>query len=281
MHPGGLQMNGKGRMSMNRIEEIRRRHRERKAFGTASKHLREKKMGDFSSPYSTYDERDSEIHGLHPLFRPRQFIVKCILAGALIFSVHMIHESSSQKIAPIKSAVTTALTSEFNFAAVSNWYETTFGKPVAFLPSLDDKKSDQSSNVEQAGGTKQETKKKNQNNFAVPVSGEVTRHFTDESKGVTVQTSRHTSVEAVKDGLVVFIGKKKNIGETVIIQHKDGAESWYGRLTGVNVKVYDFVKKGQKVATVSANKNQKHGSFYFALQQNEKFIDPIQVISFD
>ncbi|WKB36838.1 hypothetical protein QS257_08120 [Terrilactibacillus sp. S3-3] len=58
-------MNGKGRMSMNRIEEIRRRHRERKAFGTASKHLREKKMGDFSSPYSTYDERDSEIHGLH------------------------------------------------------------------------------------------------------------------------------------------------------------------------------------------------------------------------
>lgn len=276
--------NGKGGMGMNRIEEIKKRHHERKTFGAAYKQLSEKKTRDFSSPYSpysSYDEQDSAFHSPHPLFRTRIFIVKCILAGALIFSAHYIHESSNPKLAPIKSAMTTALTSDFNFAAVSSWYETTFGKPVAFLPDLDDQKNKKSSKVEQAGGTKQEAGKKKQSNFAVPVSGEVTRHFTDESKGVTVQTSRHTSVEAVKDGLVVFIGKKKNIGETVIIQHKDGAESWYGKLAGVNVKVYDFVKKGEKIATVSADKNQKHGSFYFALKQNEKFIDPIQVISFD
>lgn len=36
-----------------------------------------------------------------------------------------------------------------------------------------------------------------------------------------------------------------------------------------------------KIGTVSNDTNDKNGKFYFAIKKNEKFIDPIQVISFD
>ncbi|MEH7279219.1 M23 family peptidase, partial [Bacillus toyonensis] len=47
------------------------------------------------------------------------------------------------------------------------------------------------------------------------------------------------------------------------------------------VKLYDYVSKKQKIGTVSNYANNKNGKFYFAIKKNEKFVDPIQVISFD
>lgn len=49
----------------------------------------------------------------------------------------------------------------------------------------------------------------------------------------------------------------------------------------MSVKLYDYVSKKQKIGTVNNDANNKNGKFYSAIKKDEKFIDPIQVISFD
>lgn len=100
-------------------------------------------------------------------------------------------------------------------------------------------------------------------------------------QGVFVQTATNATVESVNEGIVVFAGKKEELGNTVQIQHADGTESWYANLNDMSVKLYDYVSKKQKIGIVSNDENNKNGKFYFAIKKNEKFIDPIQVISFD
>lgn len=66
-------------------------------------------------------------------------------------------------------------------------------------------------------------------------------------QGVFVQTATNATVESVNEGLVVFAGKKEELGNTVQIQHADGTESWYANLNDMSVKLYDYVSKKQKL----------------------------------
>ncbi|MDR4410289.1 M23 family metallopeptidase, partial [Bacillus anthracis] len=70
-------------------------------------------------------------------------------------------------------------------------------------------------------------------------------------------------------------------GNTVQVQHAAGTESWHANLNDISVRLYDYVSKKQKIGTVSNDKKDKNGKFYFARKKNAKFMDPIQVISFN
>ena len=63
------------------------------------------------------------------------------------------------------------------------------------------------------------------------------------------------------------------------VQHADNTSSIYYRLKDVNVSLYDFVDKGKKIGSIKLN--DKSSQYYFAIQDGDKFIDPIQVITFD
>ena len=54
--------------------------------------------------------------------------------------------------------------------------------------------------------------------------------FNDENQGVTIQTEAGEEVVAIQEGTVLFAGVKKPYGKTVIIQHPDNSETWYGHL---------------------------------------------------
>lgn len=47
-----------------------------------------------------------------------------------------------------------------------------------------------------------------------------------------------------ESGIVVFIGNKEGYGNTVIIQRIDGVDEWYGGIINTDVKLYDYVEKG-------------------------------------
>jgi stage IV sporulation protein FA len=99
---------------------------------------------------------------------------------------------------------------------------------------------------------------------------------------VMIETTSNAKVEAMNEGIVTFAGTKEKLGKTVIIQHADGSESWYGNLGAISVKLYDFVETGKQVGTAMASADdQTKGVFYFAIKQGDHFIDPIQVISFE
>ena len=206
----------------------------------------------------------------HPLFKKEVFFFK-ILASALLFlAVAILFRNHMVKLDPARNFITSQMDKDFKFAVVSNWYEQKFGKPLALLPFTDDKTSDEKSVAE------------NQN-LSVPAMGKILENFQKNGQGIMIETGKGAPVQAINDGLVTFAGVKEGIGKTVIIQHSDKSETWYGNLEDVKVKLYEYVDKRTVVGTVSAStgENKTKGQYYFAIKKDDNFIDPIQVIRFD
>ena len=63
--------------------------------------------------------------------------------------------------------------------------------------------------------------------------------------GVKLDVGKNYLVPIEESGIVVFIGKKDEYGNVVIIQRIDGIDEWYGNILNVNVDLYDYVKKGE------------------------------------
>ncbi|EJS59847.1 M23 family peptidase [Bacillus cereus] len=248
-------------MKNRRVEEIKKRIAKRKAEQERMEEDQYFAGGDFDSDTVFIEEGEKEIH---PLFRKEVFLFKVLLSAILVLSVAILFKNAPSSFDGTRAVTEKAMQQEFQFATISKWYEKQFGKPLVFF-SPNEKKE----------------KAIQQKDYAIPASGKVMQGFQKNGQGVFVQTATNATVESVNEGVVVFAGKKEELGNTVQIQHADGTESWYGNLNDMSVKLYDYVSKKQKIGTVNSDENNKNGKFYFAMKKNEKFIDPIQVISFD
>ena len=74
-------------------------------------------------------------------------------------------------------------------------------------------------------------------------------------------------VPVMETGIVVFIGEKDDYGKTVIIQQANGIDVWYGNVNIGDIKLYDYVKKGQLLGEVIGKK------FYLIFQKNGAYLD--------
>ena len=55
-------------------------------------------------------------------------------------------------------------------------------------------------------------------------------------------------------------------GNTVIVQSVDGADIWYGNITNVSVKLYDYVEKDKLIGEVNGDK------LYLVIKKDNNFI---------
>ncbi|RFU71586.1 M23 family peptidase [Peribacillus saganii] len=204
----------------------------------------------------------------HPLFKKEVFYFKILAALCLFLITAVLFKHPSEKLDAARNFVSNTMETEMQFAAISNWYEETFGKPIAFLPP-DTGKS------EQAEKTIANTE------YALPASGRIMEPFEVNGEGIMIETGLGSKVEAVNEGIVIFAGVKEQLGKTVIIQHYDKSESWYGGLERVDVLLYDPVSKGKSIGTVAPSEDASKGSFYLAIKKDDIFIDPNKVISFE
>ena len=51
-------------------------------------------------------------------------------------------------------------------------------------------------------------------------------------------------VKSIESGIVVYVGEKDDLGNTVIVQGVDGVDVWYSNLGDVRVSLYDYVSSG-------------------------------------
>ncbi|MBS4199807.1 M23 family metallopeptidase [Bacillus sp. FJAT-49732] len=249
-----------------RADDIRKRiSKRRKQYNSNKERVRPTPFieDEFESPVFEADPKDS----LHPLFNRDIFLFKVFASAVLVLVMAIIFQSTSSKLDQIKLGVKKTMEKEFQFAAVSQWYENQFGKPLALLPPL--------GNDGKIANTGKET------DYAIPVSGRILEDFSINGRGIIMETGTNAEVEAITGGIVVFAGPKEDIGQTVIIQHPDHSETWYGMLEKITVKPKEKIEAGKNVGIVSTGKAGKTGEFYFAIKQNDKFIDPIQVIKFE
>ena len=66
-------------------------------------------------------------------------------------------------------------------------------------------------------------------------------------KGIDLAKYRHAPVVAANNGKVIFIGRLKIYGNTVIIDHGFGVYTLYGHLNDFTVSEGEYVKKGQLI----------------------------------
>ncbi|WP_223702908.1 M23 family metallopeptidase [Sutcliffiella deserti] len=255
----------------DRLDEIRRRAAKRKRARQTqlTKHKQvssyvmkdEEKYGN--SGYSSY-ESGPDGNKEHPLFNKELFLFKILASAILVLVVGIMFQSQSAALEKPREFVSNTMGQSFQFAAFSTWYEDQFGKSLALLPLPDDKEQERM-NAE----------------YAMPASGVVFESFESNGQGVMVETLAHSKVEAMNEGWVMFVGNKPETGKTVIIQHADETETWYGQLGEVDVKLYDFIATGKEIGRTTTLEDGSKGLFYFAIKKGNEFIDPMQVISFE
>ena len=209
-----------------------------------------------------YSNQNVEMK-IHPLFNKQSFLMRAMIAACLFLSAGILFKAESDRLVPAQGYVTDMMAEEFQFASVKEWYEGKFGNPVALFPTSPETNSSAEAPV-----------------YALPASGkvQVLENFETTGKGIMVETVLSSGVEAIDAGVVTYAGEKEGIGQTVVLQHTDGSESWYGMLDSIDVSIYDFVQTKDQLGSVSNSEDGKTGTFYFAIKKNEAFIDPLQVV---
>lgn len=252
-------------------DDIRRRIAQRKkASQRHEKNLQNRNLWAGEDLYEvdqvmTYESEYGEQE--HPLFRKEVFIFKIFASACLVLIIAILFRNQSDSLQDARNIVKKSMEQEFEFASISAWYEKQFGKPLAILPI-----SDKNKQIQEAEVGKQ---------YALPASGKIVESFKSNGKGIMIETEKGAAVKTMNAGRVIFAGEKEGIGKTVILQHQDKSESWYGGLGELKVTFSEYVEKGKEVGTVSSRKDASAGSFYFAIKKGDDFIDPNQVIRFE
>ena len=163
-------------------------------------------------------------------------IISKLLIAVIFFLVSVIFTNSSDKnLLFYKEHV---LTESIPFTKIKGWYEDLFGE---VLP-------------------------KNDNNQMVMNGHLVYKSIENYKDGEVLSLSSNTLINNLTSGVVVFVGEKDDYGETIIIQGVDGVDIWYGNLTNVSVKLYDYVEKNKLIGETKDDK------LYLVIKKNNEFI---------
>lgn len=218
---------------------------------------------------STSLPQEEEKHGYVPVFTDHRdsikrtnklisgFAAKGILSAMLFFAAALLFQTDSDLFSEPKKWTANALTEEFPFARVNQWYQETFGSPMAL--------SSQSGEDGQA--------------LAFPVNGTVSETFQANGTGIMLTPEEETDVSALQGGVVTFAGNNGEMGKTVIVQHPDNSETVYGNLSSIDVHLYQFINSDHKLGAFTPDDENRN--VYFAIEQNNNYVDPVQVIQVD
>lgn len=257
---------GKGMTMKKDVRDVRK---------SIAKRRKEKNMPEKPIPSKSFVSslpENEEKHGYLPFTptvegkkKPKEafvasFMMKSILAAALFFGVAVINGTDLSWTETPKQWTSQALTEEFPFATVNKWYQDKFGSPLALTPK----------ESEQANGEA----------HSLPVSGTVSESFKANGEGIMITTDEKSEVAAMKEGTVIFAGNDSETNKTVIIQHADQSKSIYGHLSSINVHQYQSVSDNDIIGEFIPADNGSQ-TVYFAIQKDNEFIDPVQVMQVD
>ena len=85
--------------------------------------------------------------------------------------------------------------------------------------------------------------------------------------GVELKVSDNYMIPIIESGVVVFIGEKENYGNTIIVEQIDGIDVFYGNIKNNNIKLYDYVEKGELLGEAKDNK------MYLVFQKDGAYLD--------
>ena len=116
-----------------------------------------------------------------------------------------------------------------------------------------------------------------------PINGKLLKKYGAEKKmtglkwkGVLIEAKEGSQVSAISEGKIVFADWFRNFGLLVIVEHQNNFLSLYGHNQKLLKTTGDFVKTGEKIATVGDSGGQKNPALYFEIREGKKTLDPSQ-----
>lgn len=74
-------------------------------------------------------------------------------------------------------------------------------------------------------------------------------------------------INNIKEGTVIFIGNKDNLGTTIIINGNDGINYWYSNIENISVNLYDYIEDSTVLGS------SKDNYIYLTFSKDEEYLD--------
>ncbi|MDR3607603.1 MAG: M23 family metallopeptidase [Oligoflexia bacterium] len=97
-------------------------------------------------------------------------------------------------------------------------------------------------------------------------------------EGMDIANREGTPVRAPADGIVIFAGIKSGYGNTLIIDHGYGLETWYGHTRRILVSKGQRVKKGDNIALLGNTGRSTGPHLHYEVRVHGTPIDPLSYI---
>ena len=165
----------------------------------------------------------------------KNFISKFLLAIIFFLSSIIFININDKNLLLYKEYV---LTESLPFTKIKGWYEELFGE---VLP-------------------------KDDNNKMVIKGHLVYKNIENYKDGEVLTLTTNTLINSLQSGIVVYCGEKDDYKNTVIIQGIDGVDIWYGNLTNVSVKLYDYVEKDKLIGETNSD------LLYLVIKKDNNFL---------
>lgn len=163
--------------------------------------------------YEKYKKAYYKKH--HLVKRKYKFVNKLLVLGILFVGVLIAVKVNPTAANWVKTHV---YMDNFSFAQIENWYNKYIG---GIFSSNDDE-------VTQV--------------FSGTIPYTSLEPYYD---GVRLKVSSGSVVESLLSGIIVSIGETEHYGNTIVVEQVDGVSVWYGNVDVSDVKLYDYVEKGQ------------------------------------
>ncbi len=93
-------------------------------------------------------------------------------------------------------------------------------------------------------------------------------------RGLDIAGRTGTSVKAPSNGRVAFVGRKRALGNTLILSHSYGIETIYGHLEEVLVKPGARVARGDLIARMGTTGRSTGPHLHYQVEVNKKPVNP-------
>ncbi|MFC4078376.1 peptidoglycan DD-metalloendopeptidase family protein [Salinithrix halophila] len=196
--------------------------------------------------------------------REGRFLLQTFAAFLLLTGTYLVFQSQVPAGREVQTFISQVMERDYNFAGVAKWYKQNIDGSPTILPAF------------QGNKIKEEEK---QATWVAPVKGKVMAGFSKEGRGIVLRTAKGAPVVASSEGWVVKAGTEEGLGQTVVIRHANGLETWYGWMGKVQIKEKEWVKPRQLLG--EAGDREGDPLFFFAVKQKGAFVDPAGVVPFD
>ena len=122
-----------------------------------------------------------------------------------------------------------------------------------------------------------------------PLSGKINSGFGYRKDPINSRLAFHSGIDidaywgqpviATADGVVSHAGWYKGYGKTVIVEHKNGYETLYGHLSGLNVKEGQYVKSGDVIGFAGSTGRSTGPHLHYEILKNNQNVDPARYLS--